>query len=91
MCELIGADKVILSKDAEGGGSMSAGSEDFAYIAEKIPSVMMALSAGNKADGYVYPLHNPKVVFDTKALIFGSVAYAGFAIGFLAKNKLNKN
>jgi len=84
MSELFGKDNVMLSSEAR-GGSMSAGSEDFAYIAERIPSVMMALSAGSKADGYVYPLHNPKAVFDTNALIYGSAAYAGFALGYLLK------
>ena len=57
----------------------SSGSEDFAYISHKVPSVMVALSAGNSK----HPLHNPKVVFDEEALSYGAYIYAKFAVDFL--------
>ena len=55
------------------------GSEDFAYIAKEIPSVMVALSCGEQKDGYVYPLHHPKTSFDESALYIGTATYAQFA------------
>lgn len=49
-----------------GGGkaSKSTGSEDFAYVSQKVPSIMFALAAGTPQDGYCYPQHHPKVKFD---------------------------
>lgn len=40
-----------------GGGkaSKSTGSEDFAYVSQKVPSIMFALAAGTPQDGYCYP------------------------------------
>ena len=58
----------------------SGGSEDFAYISHKIPSVMVALSAGQQAEGYVYPLHHPKAAFDEGALFVGSAIYTASAL-----------
>ena len=82
MKEIFGAENVLVPSDAE-GKSMSAGSEDFAYIAEKVPSVMVAVAAGSRAKGYEFPLHNPKARFDLEALKTGAAAYATFAINFL--------
>ncbi len=63
----------------------SGGSEDFAYISQEVPSVMVALAAGEKREGYEYPLHHPKVCFDEGALPLGAALYAGVAIEFLSK------
>ena len=62
------------------------GSEDFAYISHKVPSVMVALSAGQSDKGYPYPLHHPKTAFDEGVLWQGSAIYACIAISWL-KNK----
>ena len=62
------------------------GSEDFSYISQKIPAVMMLLSAGSADDGYDYPLHHPKAKFDEGALSQGAAAYAVAALGWLTKN-----
>ncbi len=59
-----------------------AGSEDFAYVSQKIPAVMVSLVAGSKADGYNYPLHHPEVRFDKNALPFGSALMAYWALNF---------
>lgn len=64
--------------DNIGGGS--SGSEDFAYITEKVPSVMLILCAGDKKDGYVYPQHNEKTDFDEKALCTGAAIYAAYGL-----------
>ena len=61
------------------------GSEDFAYISHAVPSVMLALSAGEKEKGYLYPLHHPKAKFDENVLPIGAALYAGLAQNFLDK------
>lgn len=66
------------------------GSEDFAYVSQKIPTVMIALSAGKKSDGHVYPLHHPRVTFDEKAMINGCAALTLGAVGFF-ENKGKNN
>ncbi len=77
---LLGEGEVYAS-DALSGGvkNRSGGSEDFAYIAREIPSVMLALSAGERGKGYTYPLHHPKVQFDESALSIGCALYARLA------------
>ncbi|MBQ9693063.1 MAG: amidohydrolase [Clostridia bacterium] len=83
LTELLGERSVIAPAEAE-GRSMSAGSEDFAYIAERVPSVMLAVSAGSRNEGYEYPLHNPKARFDLEALRTGAASYAYVALKYLS-------
>ena len=64
----------------------SAGSEDFAYVSQKVPSIMIALSAGKAENGYCYPQHHPKVKFDEEALQYGSAIYAYVALKWLEEN-----
>ena len=85
LTSVFGADKVITS-DKLKGADMRGGSEDFAYIAQSVPSITVSVSAGSKTDGYEYPLHNKKVRFDNKALSVGAKAYATVALSFLQKN-----
>ncbi len=59
------------------------GSEDFAFISQKIPSVLVYIPAGDSRDGYQFPLHNPKALFDENALTVGACAYRDFAVKFL--------
>ena len=61
----------------------SGGSEDFAYISHEVPSVMIALAAGEEKKGYAYPLHHPKARFDEAALYRGSALYAHIAMQWL--------
>ena len=67
----------------------SAGSEDFAYVSHKVPSIMVALAAGKPDDGYCYPLHNPKVKFDENALVNGTAVYVYNAMRWLEEHNLN--
>ncbi len=66
--------------------SKSAGSEDFAYVSHKVPSIMIALAAGQAENGYSYPGHHPKVKFDEDALPFGSCVYAYIAMRWLMEH-----
>lgn len=82
--ELLG-DKAVFTSDELGGDMRknSGGSEDFAYIAQAVPAVMIGLAAGEKGKGYEYPLHHPKAKFNENALPIGAALYAGIAQKFL--------
>ncbi len=78
---LFGENEVFMSEQLQKGNRVSGGgSEDFAYVSHKIPTVMVALSAGCAKDGYVYPLHHPKADFDEGVLYRGSALYAAVAL-----------
>lgn len=69
------------------GSSKSAGSEDFAYVSHEVPSIMLALAAGQPEKGYQYPQHHPMVKFDETALDRGSGVYAYTAMRWLEEHK----
>ena len=75
--------------NAMGGqsSSKSAGSEDFAYVSHEIPTIMLALAAGQPEKGYRYPQHHPMVKFDEDALSYGSAVYAYTAMRWLEEHK----
>ena len=89
--ELLGPGKAfsVTELNAMGGGSSSktAGSEDFAYVSQQVPSVMLALASGQPDKGYCYPQHHPMVKFDEKALPGGSAVYAYTALRWLEEHK----
>jgi hippurate hydrolase len=60
-------------------------SEDFAYIACEVPSVMIGVAAGKVSEGYEYPLHHPKAQFDEEVLYRGAAAFALLALSFAKK------
>lgn len=76
--EIIGPDHV-LAADQLGAAVRSVGSEDFSYISQQTPSLMLAVAAG---EAPCLPLHHPAVVFSEEALPYGAAAYAGFAMAF---------
>ena len=63
------------------------GSEDFAYICEKVPAVMVSCSCGSRDEGYVHPMHNPQVTFNEDGLAYSSALYASTAFNWLKHNK----
>lgn len=65
----------------------AAGSEDFAYVSQEVPSIMLALAAGQPEKGYIYPQHHPMVKFDEDALVSGSAVYAYTAVRWLEDHK----
>ena len=67
--------------------SKSAGSEDFAYVSQEVPSIMLALAAGQPENGYCFPQHHPKVTFNEDVLPCGSAVYAYTAMEWLKDNK----
>ncbi len=86
--ELLGAGRAftVAELSAGGGASGSAGSEDFAYISQEVPSIMLALAAGQSEKGYAYPQHHPMVKFDNDALDTGCAVYAYTAMRWLEEH-----
>ena len=68
-------------------GITSSASEDFAVIAERIPSVFMYLSAGFLDERGDVSAHNPKVMFNEDVLPIGSACLAHCATEWLKNNK----
>lgn len=79
LAAIFGAEAVL----TELPGLKLMGSEDFAFVSEKVPAIMGALAAGEPKDGYVYPQHHPKIRFDEEVLWRGAAAYAGAALDWL--------
>ena len=89
--EILGEQKAIsvaqMNAQSSQKSSKSAGSEDFAYVSQEVPSIMIALAAGQPDKGYQYPQHHPKVKFDENALSYGSAIYAYVAMRWLDEHK----
>lgn len=78
----LGEELVINSSQFGASAKGMGGSEDFAYIAREVPSVMLALCAGETEKGFNEPLHHPKVRFDENALVNGVVALSACALAW---------
>lgn len=70
---------------SQGKPSRGGGSEDFAYISQEVPSLMLALAAGEPSKGYPFPQHHPKVMFDENVLEVGAAVFAYTAIRYLGE------
>lgn len=68
-------------------GIQASASEDFAVIAEKVPSCFMYLSAGYLDERGSYPAHNPKVQFNEDVCPIGASSLAHCAVQWLKNNK----
>lgn len=90
--ELLGPQKAFTAgqlnaMSGSGKAPKAAGSEDFAYVSQEVPSIMLALAAGHPEKGYCYPQHHPKVKFDEEVLPGGSAVYAYTAMRWLEEHK----
>jgi hippurate hydrolase len=63
------------------------GSEDFSFVCDKIPGVVMMLSMGSSEEGHTDPLHHPKCRFDESVMWQGAAVYALTAMHWLQKHK----
>lgn len=80
--EIMPSEMVLRAADLP-SNTRGGGSEDFAYVSQRIPTLMLALAAGNSSEGFPYPLHHPKVRLDENAMPFGTAALAHTAIRWL--------
>ncbi len=67
-------------------GVKASASEDFAVIAERVPSAFIYLSAGFADDRGDYPAHNPKVLFNEDVLPVGAACLAHCARRWLEEH-----
>lgn len=65
---------------------LSMGSDDFALIADRVPSVYLHVIS-QSPQGRHYPGHHEKVEFDDEAIPFGSAVYATAALNYLSKTQ----
>ena len=68
-------------------GISASASEDFAVIAEKVPSTFMYLSAGYLDERGQYPAHHPKAQFNEAVCPIGAACLAHCASQWLKNNK----
>ncbi len=77
MCaEILGKERVVL------GGKSSMAGDDFAYIAERVPSVYFNLGSGNEEKGITMPLHSPDFEIDEDCLLVGVLSLSKAALEF---------
>jgi hippurate hydrolase len=91
--ELLGEQSVMTAgqlsamSGASGKAVKTSGSEDFAYISQEVPAIMMSVAAGHPDQGYAYPQHHPKVKFDESVLPSGGAIYAYTAMRWLQEHR----
>lgn len=82
--DLLGANRAFTTAELSGGKpARGGGSEDFAYVSHEVPSLMLALAAGEPSKGYVYTQHHPKVKFDESVLSTGAAVFVDCALQYL--------
>ena len=75
--DVVGTDNLIMLEKP------MTGTEDFSYVSDRVPALMLWLGAGGKDN---YSLHNPNVVFDESALPVGAAVLANCAFHWLKDN-----
>ena len=78
--------KGVLTLTEMTGQKVMAGSEDFAFITNRVPSVLVMMSLGDYENGCIYPQHHPKAKFEDDILYMGTAAYAHIAVRWLEEN-----
>lgn len=63
-----------------------SGSEDFAAIAEKVPSAIFTVGMGSIDEGHIHYLHHPSCDFDESEAYVGAAVYAQVAKRWLEEN-----
>lgn len=83
----LAAEELAIASEKNGQKQSGGGSEDFANVSQEIPAIMVALAAGQPQEGYQYPQHHPKVLFDETVLVKGCALYAYTAMRWLAEQE----
>lgn len=76
--------KEVVGGDQVHAAPCMAGSEDFGYISEQVPSMFIRLGAGSADHA---PMHNPAMTLDESVFWKGSAILANCAFHWLAENK----
>ena len=77
MIETVGADNVTETEPTFGG-------EDFAFIAQRVPTCMFRLGIANPERGITYSMHHPRFDIDEDALAVGVRVMSAAALRFLS-------
>jgi hippurate hydrolase len=85
--ELFNPEQILDLEQMLGQTKKISASEDFGYLSNEIPTLMLNLSAEEEQDGQGYPQHHPKVRFDENVLVTGAALYANTAIEWLKEHK----
>lgn len=84
---LLGPEGAVDLRSAKGGAyALLSSSEDFAYLAEKVPSSVLSYYLGSAQEGYCYPAHHPRCDYREDLLYRGAAAYAQAAMWWLERN-----
>lgn len=83
--ELFGLENVRPLDEIMEDGILS-GSEDFAYVSEKVASAMFIMTMGNSKEGYEYIHHHPKTLFDESKMYRATAFYSYYAMRWLEEN-----
>jgi len=81
--DMLGADVVLDYESMNGETHKMNGSEDFAYLGEHVPIVLVKLIAQGNEGAVNFPHHHPNVIFDESVLATGAAVYANSAIQWL--------
>ena len=81
--ELLGKDSVVNAASFGKENTHRGGSEDFSYVSKEVPTLMLAMAAGEPEKGFSYQQHHPKVTFDESVLKTGSAVMAYNAFKWL--------
>lgn len=73
---ILGEDNVIT------GTVPSMGGEDFAYFAQRVPSVFINYGTGNEEQGATMPLHSSDFLLDENGMKTGMIVMSQFAMDF---------
>lgn len=65
----------------------SMGSEDFAFVTDKVPSAFLSLGGALKDESKRFAFHNPHIVFDEDCMPIGAAIHAAIAKNWLSRNK----
>lgn len=88
MKEMLGEEGTYDLRSKWGGAfAKVSSSEDFSYIAEKVPSAVGWFFIGDSRNGYQHICHHPKVRFDDEWLYIGTAAYVKTGLDWLAGQK----
>lgn len=79
----IAKDYIDIKKSVFGGNPTMLG-EDFAYFAQRVPSVLFKLGSRNDDKGIINPLHHESFDVDEDCLKIGVELFSAFALDFLS-------
>lgn len=82
--DMLGKETVFKMESFDNGNKPMV-SEDFSYVSLEVPTLCVFLGVGSIAEGYAYPIHHPKVLFNEDALPIGAAIYANSALEWLKR------